>query len=188
LTKEVSRDIAVLILVCLLAYAAFTQFRNMADVAVMAEVRDRIAHRVNLHYGRPVLNVRLISDIRRGSTATTAANGFLAALYVGSAVACVVYSWNRAQDIERVVGRAWYVVLTAAIVMCAIALVMFSYSEILLTALKSTACLTRCSVLPTARSRHLRLPTMSPRTCSVDSNTAGVSPRREGKVKAGDIH
>ena len=32
-----------------------------------AEVRDRLAQRVNVHYQQPVLNVRVISDIRQES-------------------------------------------------------------------------------------------------------------------------
>jgi len=95
LTKDVSRDLTVLFINPLLGYVAVMHLLNTADVAVMAEVRDRMAHVLNLYFGQPIVNARLVSDIRRGSRATMAINALLGLIFASAVLGSCGYAWSR---------------------------------------------------------------------------------------------
>jgi hypothetical protein len=93
LAKDV-RDIGLLVFLPLLAIVATFHAQVAADVAVMAEVRDRLASVVNQKVKCPLLNVRLISDVRRFAMGTVAMNTAIGIACALAVAAALLYGWT----------------------------------------------------------------------------------------------
>lgn len=130
-TKDVSRDIALPTLIPLLGIAASWNFLNAAEIAALAEVRDRIASRVNIYYKTPVLLWRIASDVRRGSPGTLAMNGMLALTYFGISITAVGYAFVRAvQEGANSPIDFWYPYIVIVLFLATTSTVVICYREV----------------------------------------------------------
>lgn len=130
LTKDISRDVSFPILPTLLGIPAAWNFLNGSEIAVLAEVRDRIASRVNLHYGTPILLWRIASDVRRGSLGTNLLNYMLGIFYMVACTGSIWYSVARVNDETREPLGVWYPILTSFVTLITTALVLVTYREV----------------------------------------------------------
>ena len=132
LTKDVSRDIGLLVLFPLLAIVATFHAQVAADVAVMAEVRDRLASIVNHETKYPLLNVRLISDIRRFAAGTVGMNAVVGLAGAFTMYFALDYAWDRskADSVPRVFAGGAYFWLMLAVIVLTIAAILLAMADI----------------------------------------------------------
>jgi hypothetical protein len=129
LAKDV-RDIGLLVFFPLLAIVATFHTQVAADVAVMAEVRDRLASVVNHKVKYPLLNVRLISDVRRFAMGTVAMNTAIGIACALAAAAALRYGWDRSTADPPVFGGKAYFWLMLALIVLPVAAVVLAIADI----------------------------------------------------------
>jgi uncharacterized BrkB/YihY/UPF0761 family membrane protein len=130
LTKDISRDIGLLVLFPLLALVVSVHAQVAADVAVMAEVRDRLASIVNNQKQYPLLNVRLISDVRRFAMGTVAINTVMTVSTVGAAFASLIYAWHRSTANPQVFGGKAYFWLMLTLILLSVTAVVLAIADV----------------------------------------------------------
>ena len=86
LTKDVSRDIALLVFPLLLGIAGVYNLNNAAEVAALAEQRDRLSSIVNSTLPKSVFLHRIVADRQRGSAGTMAVYVMAGMVVVGAVV------------------------------------------------------------------------------------------------------
>lgn len=130
LVKDVNRDIGLIVLFPLVGLVTTIHAQAAADVAVMAEVRDRLAVIVNRRARYPLLNVRLISDVRRLSLGTVAINLVLAFGVVVAGIAIIRYAWSRGSVSYLPFGpRSYFAVMLALVVLSCAAVLLAILDE-----------------------------------------------------------
>jgi hypothetical protein len=109
LQEKLSTNLAAIILPFLLTGLATYSFNLNADVASLAEQRDRLSNYVNRTSGTKVFLTRIISDQRRGSAGTAATYILAGMIVVASLIAGFFFAWEESNWV-----KAGYTILAVA--------------------------------------------------------------------------
>ena len=112
-TSATARDVAVAILPLFFGLIVTYHLNSSAEVAALAELRDRLSIRANAALGTRVFALRLVSDFRRASLGTWASFLIAGIILIASVIAGIETAFAHASTVWRVMQIALSVLVVA---------------------------------------------------------------------------